>query len=54
MDILMSIYINETNQKKIGWAMGNYSNELPDDVECKDWLEANLQDTFNELSLPPE
>jgi len=54
MKILVVIEINEERLKKIGWAMGNYADELTSQQECKDWIDAKLQDEIDELPLPPD
>ena len=40
--------------KKIAWDLGQYADDLPDEEECKDWLEQQLQDHFDELNIPPD
>ncbi len=53
MKILVAIEIDETRLKRIGWALGNYADELTDQTECKDWIDATLRDAIDELPLPP-
>ena len=49
MKLLVVIEISQSNQKKIAYDMGRYADDLPDDVECKDWLEQLIQDEFDSL-----
>lgn len=54
MKLLVAITLTPERIKKIGWSMGNYSDELTDETECKDWIDATLQDTIDALPDPPE
>jgi hypothetical protein len=54
MRILVSIELNDEQVKKVGWALGNYGDQPTPKEEVKDWLDATLSDTINELPHPPE
>lgn len=49
MKVLVAIEISDSNQKKIAYDLGRYADDLPDEEECKDWLDQQLQDRFDEL-----
>lgn len=53
MKILVAIVLTSEQKEKIGWAMGNYSDEPIDEIECRDWINASLLDTIDALPNPP-
>ncbi len=54
MKILVAITLTDAQVKKIGWCLGNYSDELTDETECKQWIDSFLLDTLGALPDPPE
>lgn len=53
-DLHLKIKITKPIRKKIGWALGYYSDEEgADQTECQDWLEASIKDTLEALPEPP-
>ena len=54
MRILTSITLTDEQVKAIGWDCGNYAEDTTDEVEVKDWLDATLRDTIEDLPLPPD
>ena len=54
MKLLLQITLTDLQVRKIGWDLGMYPEmDLPDETECKDWLESYLQETFDNLPDAP-
>jgi len=49
MILLVAITLNESQVKRIGWTLGNYSDEITDEEECKGWIDATLLDNIADL-----
>jgi len=45
----LALDITETIRLKIAYDMGRYDDDLPDDIECQDWLYGKVVDLFDEL-----
>ena len=54
MKLLVAIKISDVNRKKIAYDLGRHLDEdLPDETECKDWLESWMKETFDNMSEYP-
>lgn len=49
MKVILEIEIDEIRRSKIAYDLGQYVDDLPDDVECEDWLNQMITDKFEEL-----
>ena len=47
--IVLTLDITESRRRKIAYDMGRYNDDLPDDIECKDWMYQMIVDKFDEL-----
>ncbi len=47
--IILIVGINEKRRSKIAYNLGQYTDDLPDNVECEDWLVQLLSDKFKSL-----
>ncbi len=54
MKLIIAVTLTDEQIKKIGWSMGNYTDDITDETECKNWIDGTLFDTIEELPLPPE
>lgn len=54
MLILVAVRLTDEQVAKIGWQAGLYRENLPDKDDVKDYLDATLSDTINNLPSPPQ
>ena len=47
--IVLTLDITESRRRKIAYDLGQYADDLPDDIECQDWLYQMILDKFDEL-----
>ena len=47
--IVLTLDIDESRRLKIAYDMGRYDDDLPDDIECQDWMYQMIMDRFDEL-----
>lgn len=47
--IVLTLDITETRRRKIAYDLGQYDDDLPDDIECKDWIYQMIVDKFDGL-----
>lgn len=53
MKLIVAIELSDVIREKIGWNLGRYAEDLPDEVECKDWIDSQLQETFENMPMAP-